>query len=190
VVSAQGGTPQEIVNENRNEVDVDWSPDGNQLVFGRISQQADAAPLQIQMFDLRTRQLSAIAGSTGRFSPRWSPDGRYLVALSSDSKSIWLFDFASRQWSKWFELTDGSAGYPSWSNDGRSIYFSTYLTRNPAMWRLAVGSAKAEMIADLTGQQRYGERWGAWSGVTPDGSAMFVRDVSTQEIYALDIDWQ
>jgi eukaryotic-like serine/threonine-protein kinase len=190
VVSAQGGTPQEIVDENRNEVDVDWSPDGNQLMFGRISQQADAEPLQIQVFDLRTHHLSVIPGSTGRFSPRWSPDGRYLVALSADSRSIWLFDFRNQQWSKWFEPTDGSVGYPSWSNDGRSIYYTSYLTTHPSTWRLAVGSAKAEMIADLSGQQRYGERWGSWSGVSPDGMAMFVRDVSTQEIYSLRIDWR
>jgi hypothetical protein len=35
--------------------------------------------------------------------------------------------------------------------------------------------------------QRYGQKWGAWTGVTPDGSALFVRNVSTQEIYALDV---
>jgi hypothetical protein len=27
-----------------------------------------------------------------------------------------------------------------------------------------------------------------WSGITPDGSALFTRDLSVQEIYALDQD--
>ncbi len=190
VVPAKGGTPQEVTDENRNEVDADWSADGKQIVFGRISQESDAEPLQIQVFDLGTRKLSAVPGSAGKFSPRWSPDGRYLAALSADSKIIWLYDFHSQQWSKWLESTDQAVGYPSWSKDGESIYYTTYLTQRPAEWRLRLGTNKPEMLADLTGQQRYGERWGAWSGVTPDGSALFVRDASTQEIYALDVDWR
>jgi hypothetical protein len=29
---------------------------------------------------------------------------------------------------------------------------------------------------------------GAWSGLAPDGSALFVRDLSTDEIYSLDLE--
>jgi hypothetical protein len=28
---------------------------------------------------------------------------------------------------------------------------------------------------------------GAWTGLAPDGSALFVRDLSAREIYALDL---
>jgi hypothetical protein len=28
-----------------------------------------------------------------------------------------------------------------------------------------------------------------WSGLSPDGSALFVRDLSTDEMYALDVDF-
>jgi len=187
-VSAQGGTPQEVVAENRSEVDVDWSPDGNQLVFGRMSSQADAEPLQIEIYDLRTHELSVVPGSLGRFSPRWSPDGRYLAALAADSRSIWLFDFRNRQWSAWMEAKEGSVGYPAWAADSRSLYYTTYLTGHASVFRLRLGSSRSELLADLTGEQRYGERWGSWTTVTPDGSVLFVRDVSTEEIYALDVD--
>jgi hypothetical protein len=30
-------------------------------------------------------------------------------------------------------------------------------------------------------------RPGSWSGLAPDGTPLFVRDTSTQEIYALDV---
>jgi hypothetical protein len=30
---------------------------------------------------------------------------------------------------------------------------------------------------------------GTWSGLTPDGSPLFTRDISTQEIYALDVEF-
>ncbi len=29
--------------------------------------------------------------------------------------------------------------------------------------------------------------WRSWSGLAPDGTPLFVRDISTQEIYALDL---
>jgi hypothetical protein len=29
--------------------------------------------------------------------------------------------------------------------------------------------------------------WGTWSGVAPDGSVLAVRDTSSHEIYALDL---
>lgn len=188
IVSAQGGTPQEVVTESRSEVDVDWSPDGNQIVFGRISELSDAEPLQIQMFDLRTHQLSVIPGSEGRFSPRWSPDGRYLAALSTDSRQIVLFDFQKQQWSKWFETAEGSLGYPTWSNDGQSLNFTTFLTSHPSLQRISLGQSRSELVVDFTGVHRYGGKWGVWTGVTPDGDGLFVRDVSTQEIYALDVE--
>jgi hypothetical protein len=31
-------------------------------------------------------------------------------------------------------------------------------------------------------------RIGPWSGITPDGAPLFVRDLSTDEIYALDLE--
>ena len=188
IVSAQGGTPQEVVEENRNEVDADWSPDGNQLVFGRDSQLSDTESLQIQLFDLRTGQLSAIPGSDGLFSPRWSPDGRYLAAQSSDSRLIELFDFQNGQWSTWFEATEGSVGYPTWANDSQSLYFTTFQTSQPSLQRIRLGQSRPEMVVDFTGLRRYGQKWGVWTGVTPQGDGLVVRDVSTQEIYALDVD--
>ena len=30
--------------------------------------------------------------------------------------------------------------------------------------------------------------YGAWSGLAPEGSALFVRDLSTDEIYSLDLE--
>jgi len=187
LVSAQGGTPQELLPEDRGEVDVDWAPDGKHLVFGRNSATSDAYPLNIQVVDLETHQLSAIPGSERMFSPRWSPDGRYLVALSSDSKQIDRFDFQTQTWSKWLEMKEGMLGYPDWSSDGQFLYFTTYYTSNVAVRRVRLGQTDSELVMDLKDQNRYGSFWGSWSGVTPDGSGVFTRDLSTQELYALEV---
>jgi hypothetical protein len=44
-------------------------------------------------------------------------------------------------------------------------------------------------LADLKDLHRYNAAVaGAWSGVAPNGSDLFARDLGTSEIYALDLD--
>ena len=78
LISPQGGAPQELLPENVGEIDVSWSSDGTQLAFGRLSFVLNTATNGIQVVDMKTRQMSILPGSPGLFSPRWSPDGRYI----------------------------------------------------------------------------------------------------------------
>ena len=57
------------------------------------------------------------------FSPRWSPDGRYIAALTPDYTKVMLFDFQTQKWTTWFTDAAGSVSYPQWSGDSKSIYF-------------------------------------------------------------------
>ena len=188
LVSAQGGSPEELLPEQVGEVDATWSPDGTQLAFGRISA-FNIGTKDIQLVDMKTRQTSTLPGSAGLFSPRWSPDGRYLLALSVEgSKKLMLYDFKTQKWSEW--LAEASnVNYPHWSADSHYVYYDNFATGNPKWRRVKVGDNRAEDLFSLNGLRRYFGTWGSWSGVAADGSALFVRDVSTQEIYALDVDF-
>jgi eukaryotic-like serine/threonine-protein kinase len=187
LVSAQGGSPEELLPENVGEIDATWSPDGTQLAFGRVSRLNIGQ--DIHLVDMKTRQTSALPGSTGLFSPRWSPDGRYLLALNVEgSKKLMLYDFSTQKWSEW--MTEAANfDYPHWSADSRYVYYDNVATDNPRWRRVKVGDSRAEDLFALSGLRRYFGNWGSWSGVAPDNSALFVRDVSTQEIYALDVDF-
>jgi Tol biopolymer transport system component/predicted Ser/Thr protein kinase len=140
LVSAQAGSPEELLPENISELDTTWSPDGTQLAFGRDSWTTTGS-VNIQIVDMKTRQASTLPGSAGLFSPRWSPDGRYLAALSVEgSKKLMLYDFRSQKWSEW--LTDANnVSYPSWSVDSRYIYYDNLATNNPSAAALKLGKA-------------------------------------------------
>lgn len=185
LISAQGGTPQEILPADREEGDATWSPDGKRIAFGRPSYGMDFG-LEIQTFDVTTHQVSSIAGSLGMFSPRWSPDGHYLAALTSSFNTLMRFDFTTQQWSEWLHTEDGTVGYPVWARDSKSIYVERFYGSEPSLHKVKLGETKSERYLLWNDLHRFGGMWGTWSGIAPDGSVLAVRDVSSHEIYALD----
>jgi len=180
-VATQGGTPREMMpGDPKEEWDPTWSPDGTRIVFGSGSTDPNST---ILIFDVRTNQASTLPGSRGFFSPRWSPDGRYLVALPFASHSLILFDFATQ---KWEEITKISLGFPNWSKNGDYVYF-LHGENQPSVMRIRIRDRRLERVADLKNFRQTGY-WSFWLGMAPDDSPLLLRDIGTKEIYALD--WQ
>jgi Tol biopolymer transport system component/DNA-binding winged helix-turn-helix (wHTH) protein len=190
LVSTDGGSPQQLLPGETNEADPTWSADGNSIVFGSIpwpeASGEDHADMNIQVVDLKTHQLSKLPGSDGLFSPRWSPDGRYIIATnSSHPMKPRLFDWATK---KWAILSDSEMGYPSWSQDGKYIYMQDWNDGHPRIARLRLHDRQIEGMVyfNEVGSAMVGTIAG-WSGVAPDGSPLVARDVSSQELYALKL---
>jgi Tol biopolymer transport system component/DNA-binding winged helix-turn-helix (wHTH) protein len=186
LISAQGGTPQGLLAGKETFSDPTWSPDGKRICFGR-SPYADVSTKKIEVLDLKSKQISAIPGSENLYSPRWSPDGQYLAGLSADSKKLLLYDFKTQKWTDWIN-EPGAIGFPTWSRDGRYVYYDNTSTEKAAFLRVKVGQTRPEVLIDLKDMRRYGKYGWAWSGLTSDDSALLVRDVSTDEIYSLELE--
>jgi Tol biopolymer transport system component len=185
IIPAGGGTSLELLPEGRSQIDANWSREGNRIMFGYLH---DAEGLNIRIVDVKTHKAETVPGSDGLFSPRWSPDGRYIAALSPDFTTVMLFDFESQKWSNWLAEPAGAVSYPVWSSDSKYLYFDDLVTDEESIRRVKVGETHAERVFILQGIERYPGPFGLWAGRAADGSWMFVRDRSTQEVYRLTVE--
>ena len=179
VVPFDGGPPRQVSNGESGkygDFDPSWPPDGASLAFG-ANDREPAAGESIHVVDLKTNHVSALPGSEGMWSPRWSPDGRFIAGLSgSEFNKLMLYDLRTR---KQTQLFDRESACPSWSWDGEFLFFES----DQWVWRVRMRDRKVERITDLSKVRVAG--WG-WFAAAPNNSFITARDAGTEEIYALD----
>jgi Tol biopolymer transport system component len=174
-----GGGILSLSASGKSEADPDWSTDDSQLVFGNVLEEPQDAA--IHTVDLKSRLVRTSHGSEGYFSPRRSPDGRSIAAVRISDRRLDFFDFAS---GKWANLTSMASGYPSWSHDGKSIYFLSSPAGQRGIWRVGIASHKAEEVASLAEVDQPATIFGTWVGLAPDDSPLALRNLTTEDIYA------
>jgi Tol biopolymer transport system component len=184
VVSPQGGAVRAVTHGEGGpggDDDASWSPDSASLVFGAQFQDelSGQGRRLLEVLDLRTQRISPLPGSEGLWSARWSPDGRYIAALGSPNAALWLYDVAAHARK---QLVAADVAWPNWSQDSQYVYFDV------AEWcRVRIKDGRVERLGSLTGLRIAPQSMG-WVGPAPDGSPMFIRDLGSTDIYALD--WQ
>lgn len=181
-VPATGGSIRSLSHGNRAKGYPDWSATGDQLAFSDVPPVSQ--PGGIYTLNLRTNRIETMSGSTDYFFPRWSPDGRSLLALHAGDLYLYLRGLTSE---KWRLLADVPAAYPVWSHDGRYVYFRPYDSKNPAIFRVEVQTGRIEKVANLADVERGPFFMGDWIGLAPDGSPLVVNNATTEDIYRWDL---
>ncbi len=185
LVDPEGGKLTPLLDEDRNEADPDWSPDGQSIVFGRLPDRMDSRqPKAIYLLNLQTHKVTEIPGSDGLFSPRLSPDGRYIAAMRLDQKALLLFDRVEQRWTT---LTTQGVGDPAWSHDGRSLFFQDFLEKGKPIYRVSVPDGKLQPVATIANLLPTAATDYRFIGLAPGDLPVVSVYTSTVNLYSVDL---
>jgi len=184
-ISMQGGEPKKILDGHA--ASALWSPDGNLLVVTAWHDRPVGGNLYLlQILDTRNGQLTDVPASEGMVGGAWITQDTILAA-NQDATDFSVFDFKTRKWS---HLLSGH--FVNWvvSRDGKYLLFTTG-GADPTLQRFRFADSHLETLASLKGLRRVVDPVEGQTqlSMAPDGSAVFSRDIGTQEIYALTVKW-
>jgi len=182
IVPVEGGIPRRLAHGDKvYEEIVDWSPDGRNIVFSWTDHIHSS---EVRILDLDNREVTTVPGSSNKFGARWSPDGRYLAAGGMGELSLNVFDFKTQRWSTLPQK--GIVASPEWSRDSKYIYFRRPVD-DRGIFRIRIAGGPAERIVDLKDWHDAG--WvGRYMGLDPTDAPLLLRDIGSEDIYALTLD--
>lgn len=131
----------------------DWSPDGKYLAYPVTSNNGCVA-----IRSVATGQVRRLAHSLSDASrPRWSPDGRTLLAKGHDVRGReGIFQIDAQSGEATAVILGEVTGLAEWSPDGKKVYFSRFPARGVVVERdLASGSEREVRGGDRSPDGQY-----------------------------------
>jgi Tol biopolymer transport system component/DNA-binding winged helix-turn-helix (wHTH) protein len=186
LTSANGGDLQPLLRESRNAADPSWSVDGKSLVFGRVNDAMgkENAARTLNVLNLASGAVEQVPGSDGLFSPRWSPDGRYIAALTLDQRQVRLYTVATRSWTT---LPVSSGADPVWSSDSHYLFLHASLDPSQPIERVSIPDGHVEVIVRLADSRENDAVDFVFGGLTRDNRPMIRSRSFTGNFYSLDL---
>jgi Tol biopolymer transport system component len=141
-----GSSPALAVRSTFDELHATYSPDGRRIAF----QSGRSGVSEIWLSDADGSKPSPLTRGPGRSqgSPRWSPEGRSIVFDSRGAdgqRDIWTIGVDGSE-PRQVTRHPANEGIPSWSRDGRWIYFSSDRTGRPEVFRVAAAGGPDEQL--------------------------------------------
>jgi len=186
ITSANGGDFTPLLHQTRNAADPSWSPDGKSILFGGTNDAMgkDNANRTLDTVDVATGALQEIPGSNGLFSPRWSPDGRYIAALTLDQRQVRLYTVATRTWTT---LAVPSGADPVWSPDSHYLFLHASLDPAQPIDRVSIPDGHVDEIVRLADSREHDAVDYVFGGLTQDNRPLIRARIFTGNFYSLDL---
>lgn len=187
VVSMDGGSPQKITE---NAVVRDWSPDGKLVMFRSVvpgKQLGEKGFTETRIRDLGQGDVSVVPSPEHIFGAFFVTQ-ETLVTVTRDFKKFLLFNLKTKERS---ELASNPDTFATWQISGdRRYLYATTAGDDPKAMRIRLADHAVDTITSLKSLRRADDWYsGISTGVAPDGSMLFTRDIGTQEVYALTVKW-
>src|SRR5688572_3086479 len=161
----------------------DWSPDGKYVVFVRYN----GISCELMLLDISSGNVKAVTNNKSvNLEPRWSPDSKRIVFTSSENSGHFLLyngKLEGDQFSEIVRLTQDeksmTARYyyspfnhninPTWSPDGRSIYFITNKEITHGTGDIVMMNWETKEIKTIHHEET---NWRTRPDISPDGTRM------------------
>jgi Tol biopolymer transport system component len=145
VALSPGAAARAVISSTMLDSSPQLSPDGNRIAFR--SDRSGSNEIWIANVDgTNQRQVTHFGGPlTG--SPRWSPDGAYLAFDSRQTGNADIYIIpANGGGARRFTADPASDVVPSWSRDGKSIYFASDRGGKWQVWKQDVAGGEAHQV--------------------------------------------
>ncbi|MGD0580124.1 MAG: hypothetical protein ABSC08_14480, partial [Bryobacteraceae bacterium] len=117
------------------------------------------------------------------FAAQWSPDEKQMFALDADTWHPRILDIGKGVWRL---LNERRIAYPRWSRDGKYICGMQAPNSRAEAHRIEVATGRREVIARSDFNTI--ANLGFWLGYTQDMEPLTIRDLSSTQIYRIDLD--
>ncbi len=186
LINATGGAPVPLLTAEHNAADPSWSPDAQSLVFGRTNDTfgKESGERALYILNLATGKVEKILGSDGLFSPRWSPDGKYIMALTLDQRQERLYTISAKSWQT---LSERSGADPAWSSDSRYVYFHELLDPAHSIDRVSIPGGTLEQLTRLSDQTQGDPVDYTFAGLNPKDEPLILSRTTAANVYSLHL---
>jgi Tol biopolymer transport system component/DNA-binding winged helix-turn-helix (wHTH) protein len=152
IATSGTGETVRLVASTLNDAAPQYSPDGTRIAF--CSEQTGSQEIWVARSDGSHQQKLTAFGSGRSCTPRWSPDSRQLV-FDSDAEAAQFEIYtinADRGQPRRLTRDPANDSIPSFSHDGKWIYFMSSRSGRNEIWKLAqAGGGEAHPVTSNGG---------------------------------------